>query len=458
MEFSQNFSVNEVVSFLKEKILVTSEIEHMIQKEQINGQTLLDLNDSDLRTLGFSTIRAVKEMQRLIMQCKNEANGPSVMLCLEEPPFANLHGKILQFSGGCDVIGHLNENGYLRRRDQKIFTNICVEILVSEAVKRGYKKNYPPSALKVDLAKSIVEEFPKLKLKLEGTTGYGHYYDPLRGSGFIENKLKTLRKQMAIEDKMYKKQKRSGSTVELDASLLEDDSPILKKIKWLKETTPNKDNKAEIYNIMKESHDYRRLEIQLKPMTLTDILEKYPRFCDAYEGGLIDCEFEMNYPECKKFMEIFPPLIQKILKMDQDCVQCDDDGLKSLLVLSKILPPLNTKGRKGQEQWALFKFQGAGCNVGYYAETRPPSLRQPFLLVIGPKSHPEEFFLILDKKVVPVGNSSLLAFYRLFASFWIFGIEYYEKLATFFNFFEAILFGMDPKPSVASLLAALDFV
>nr|XP_039250552.1 uncharacterized protein LOC120328193 isoform X2 [Styela clava] len=219
------------------------------------------MNDSDLRTLGFSTIRAVKEMQRLIMQCKNEANGPSVMLCPEEPP--------------------------------------------------------------------------------------GHYYDPLRGSGFIENKLKTLRKQMAIEDKMYKKQKRShstyassssfessedadtsGSTVELDASLLEDDSPILKKIKWLKETTPNKDNKAGIYNIMKESHDYRRLEIQLKPMTLTDILEKYPRFCDAYEGGLIDCEFEMNYPECKKFMEIFPPLIQKILKMDQDCVQCDDGRLQ----------------------------------------------------------------------------------------------------------------------------------
>ncbi|XP_077970707.1 uncharacterized protein LOC120343014 [Styela clava] len=209
---------------------------------------------------------------------------------------------------------------------------------------------------------------------------------------------------------------------------------------------------------MKESHDYRRLEIQLKPMTLTDILEKYPRFCDAYEGGLIDCEFEMNCPKCKKFMEIFPPLIQKILKMDQDCVQCDDDGLKSLLVLSKILPPLNTKGKKGQEQWALFKFQGAGCNVGYYAETKPPSLRQPILLVIGPKSDPEEFFLILDKKAVPVGNSSLLAFYRLFASFWIFGIEYYEKLATFFNFFEAILFGMSPKPSVASLLAALDIV
>ena len=59
------------------------------------------------------------------------------------------------------------------------------------------------------------------------------------------------------------------------------------QIKWLKETTPNKDNKAEIYNIMKESHDYRRLEIQLKPMTLTDILEKYSRFCDAYEGGLV---------------------------------------------------------------------------------------------------------------------------------------------------------------------------
>ena len=50
----------------------------------------------------------------------------------------------------------------------------------------------------------------------------------------------------------------------------------------------------------------------------------------------IDCEFEMNYPKCKKFMEIIPTLIQKILKMDHDCVQCDD-GMCFMLYITDIL-------------------------------------------------------------------------------------------------------------------------
>jgi|LakMenE01Jun11ns_1017448.scaffolds.fasta_scaffold9488157_2 hypothetical protein len=66
---------------------------------------------------------------------------------------------------------------------------------------------YPSSDQKSDMAAAIVKSFPCLGIRESGSVKHDHYYDPKAG-GFLETRLKTLRKNLPAEQR---KRKASGT-------------------------------------------------------------------------------------------------------------------------------------------------------------------------------------------------------------------------------------------------------
>ncbi|XP_045034719.1 uncharacterized protein LOC123475754 isoform X2 [Daphnia magna] len=66
--------------------------------------------------------------------------------------------------------------------------------------------------------------------------------------------------------------------------------------------------------------------------------------------------------------------------------------------------------------------------------------KQPYLIVLGSFEHPLFFNLVVDQTVIPLGPDCRRAFNILFASFWIFRLEYPTYLDKFFLFFEQFVY------------------
>ena len=66
--------------------------------------------------------------------------------------------------------------------------------------------------------------------------------------------------------------------------------------------------------------------------------------------------------------------------------------------------------------------------------------KQPFLIVVGSLEHPLSFNLILDFTVIPLGSGCSRAFNVLFASFFVFRLEFSKHLDKFYRFFEQFVY------------------
>lgn len=107
--------------------------------------------------------------------------------------------------------------------------------------------SYPPKEMKEAMAKQIVEEFPQLKCNQPDTLGYvsnevshrlfrmqkcdivfqEHFFDAISRTGFLENRLKTLRKKMNVSEKAYKQRREKGSGIAEENEKVTDDSEDL---------------------------------------------------------------------------------------------------------------------------------------------------------------------------------------------------------------------------------------
>ena len=70
-----------------------------------------------------------------------------------------------------------------------------------------------------------------------------------------------------------------------------------------------------------------------------------------------------------------------------------------------------------------------------FASEKPKDLTQQFLLAIGEKQNRNEFHLVLDRQVLPLGGNPIVALSRLHYSFWVFNVSYFPRLNSFYNFF-----------------------
>ncbi|XP_041925401.1 uncharacterized protein LOC121689569 [Alosa sapidissima] len=86
-----------------------------------------------------------------------------------------------------------------------------VKVLISHLVeKHGF---YPPSAEKLALAKGIITTFPSSRVQIDGNgDGYEHFYDPSSHSGFLEMRLRNIRRKLEAGQRRYTKHKKGCDT------------------------------------------------------------------------------------------------------------------------------------------------------------------------------------------------------------------------------------------------------
>ncbi|XP_063076031.1 uncharacterized protein LOC134466064 [Engraulis encrasicolus] len=102
------------------------------------------------------------------------------------------------------VLAEYEASGTLSLTSRKRLVRIGVSNLVEQ---RGF---YPSSADKVMLAKSMIAVFPSLMIKIQENEGFEHFYDPVSHCGFIEMKLRNLRRSLQDDQRRYRKRRRSS--------------------------------------------------------------------------------------------------------------------------------------------------------------------------------------------------------------------------------------------------------
>ena len=92
-----------------------------------------------------------------------------------------------------------NQEKFVSTKDRQEIVRLCVDHLVS--LPSGY---YPSASQKEAMAAGITTAFPCLAYLEEGVKSpYSHFYDP-KSPGFIDQRLKTVRGVLAIEDRKRK--------------------------------------------------------------------------------------------------------------------------------------------------------------------------------------------------------------------------------------------------------------
>lgn len=113
-----------------------------------------------------------------------------------------------------------------------------------------------------------------------------HFYDPVSHSGFIEMRLRNLRRKLHDDQRRYQRKRSRISdssgvsiTLEITAEGEEEESSrewttVIKRMK------PSPENLNTIKTGMEKTYSNRRLWVANKSPTVKEFFEQYPRFVD----------------------------------------------------------------------------------------------------------------------------------------------------------------------------------
>lgn len=111
-----------------------------------------------------------------------------------------------------------------------------------------------------------------------------HFYDPVSHSGFIEIKLRNLRRNLHDDQRRYHRKRyrmsdASTESISLKMSAKDEESTQVwtTVTKWMK---PSPENLTTIKVGMEQTYTSRRLWIANQSPTVNEIFEQYPRFAD----------------------------------------------------------------------------------------------------------------------------------------------------------------------------------
>ncbi|XP_039260695.2 uncharacterized protein LOC120336951 [Styela clava] len=113
----------------------------------------------------------------------------------------DLRKEIAKIQGYHLIIKDLIRDGQINRSVHRRFVQVAVSIMNMLSERIGYKKYYPPSHHKTQMARAIIRSFPNLAETDSTRPAFAAYYDGKARSGFIENRFKTLRRASIIEKK-----------------------------------------------------------------------------------------------------------------------------------------------------------------------------------------------------------------------------------------------------------------
>ncbi|XP_060899899.1 uncharacterized protein LOC132978659 [Labrus mixtus] len=251
-------------------------------------------------------------------------------------------------------------------------------------------------------------------------------------------------------------------------------------------------DEAAIKQKMKMTFEYRR-NMVLDEDKSSEVLTEFLRFKDV--KGLVEQDFILQFGEdvAAKFLEKWPTIFkQKVIQqskslptssdlaeliycaeaasdeeeMDDTVASGWDSDLSSIILLLHLIPP-SAQGRKrpgkvsaSQAEKHLVVFKKSGTSLQEHVDAIK-SITQPYLLAVGMKrSTIHEFFIVLDKQVIPCkSTSSLGAFDELFKAHYVFGTNYNHMLHNMFTFLQTTVYNIDigqvqESPCVAEWLKA----
>lgn len=118
--------------------------------------------------------------------------------------------------------------------------------------------------------------------------------------GFIEMKLRNLRRALHDDQRRYRKRGRSSdpsrAAVTLETVAVGEDESINEWITVTKRMRPSPENLTSIKMGMEKTFTHRRVWITSKAPTVAEIFQQYPRFVDlSYMVSTYDIVLQMHY-------------------------------------------------------------------------------------------------------------------------------------------------------------------
>ena len=109
-----------------------------------------------------------------------------------------------------------------------------------------------------------------------------HFFDPASHSGFLEMRLRNIRRKLEEGQRRYSRHKRCRDVEEMSSSVQDegDGSEIREFINLMKRLRPSAENMSSIKSAMQKTFTWRRSWISKHSPTMEEILQEYPRFLD----------------------------------------------------------------------------------------------------------------------------------------------------------------------------------
>ncbi|RVE55478.1 hypothetical protein OJAV_G00235880 [Oryzias javanicus] len=353
-----------------------------------------------------------------------------------------------------NLLTEYEECGALSTKSRMLLVRLAVSDLVQ---RQGF---YPSSYDKVCLAKNLVAIFPKLSVKVqEHSGGYEHFYDPTSHSGFIEMKLRNLRRDIDDDQRRYRRKCKQKRVVAL--TMMNVDEDVSEWVTLAKRMKPSSVNFSTIKQAMDQTYHHRRMWILTQSPTLPEIFEQYPRFIDMPE--LFHSDFDQQFKgKADSFLRkwetyIIPRLMRiasKELSEELSCTTSNSDDMlcyRALQVLTHLLPPTASGRAAGYSRCSvksaisyLLDFAPPGTCIPSLLENPDSSLKaqQPCILCLGhPEGIHQQYVIIArnDKITIPLGDDGLTsAVDKLFKMYWVCNLAYPVQLQSVFSFLEHI--------------------
>ncbi|KAI9522517.1 hypothetical protein NQZ68_035361, partial [Dissostichus eleginoides] len=306
-----------------------------------------------------------------------------------------------------EVFDELQTNGILTEKTRLKLLKVCISDLVE---RHGF---YPSNTEKVVLAKNLITIFPQLKVQVGGYgEGFEHLYDPASHSGFLEMRLRNIRRKLEEVQRRYRRHKRSR---DVGPSSVQDEGDIKECINLMKKLRPSAENISSIKSAMQKTFTSRRSWISKHSPTINQIFQEYPRFLDI------------------------PTLFEKIF-----------DGQRDPFIRlweASIMPKLKAVAAKGKgDVTALIEgmenqTDGSSIDSLFDAPQDPGQTIQPHLVCIGHHRRGSQQYVIVaksDKIAIPLDEGLGCAVDKLFKLYWVCNLAYPTPLSSVFSFFEHI--------------------
>ncbi|KAK0142964.1 hypothetical protein N1851_018921 [Merluccius polli] len=352
-----------------------------------------------------------------------------------------------------------------------------VKLVVSDLVERhGF---YPSSDEKVALAGTIITTVPCLKVQVDGKgQGFEHFYDPSSHTGFLEIRLRNIRRKLEEDQRRYRKHKRRREVGQNPVQEVQDANDTRELINLMKRLRPSAENLASIKSGMQRTFTHRRSWISSLSPTMGEVFQEYPRFLDI--PALFDSEFNtLCEGKGDLFMRrweavIIPQLTAVAVKEKHiasltegmDGLIDDERSYRMLQILTHLLPPIACSRCSVKSAIThLIDFVPTGTSISSLctddSESHPSP---PHLLSIGSFRDPIRQYVIIgknDKVIIPLDQDLTGAVDKLFKLFWVCNLAYPPQLSSVFSFLEYVYnipLSTNRKSKVVDLISKMKMV